>query len=168
MRYNLKGYLISNYGRVYSLISSQFVTVQESEGSYSTVHLQFRDSDGIPRQILFLVVHRLVISSHRHVTILNGIVIDHLDMNRQKKNHIDNLEIVTPSENSRRAGVARREWREKLQKLGNKDEEPEQSQLDLKKGIWKPINNQTERDRTIVRLPKYYQPCFEHMKKKQN
>lgn len=154
MRHNLKEYLISNYGKVYSLISNQFIAVQKSEGSYFTVHLNYRDPDGIPSQ-LYTSVHRLVICSHRHVVIPNGMVIDHWDMNRQN-NRVDNFDIVTPAENSRHAVVTLREWRKKLQKLDNKDEEPERRQLNMKKEIWKPINYQVERDETVLRVPEHY------------
>lgn len=154
MRHNLKEYLISNYGTVYSLISNQLIAVQKIEGPYSTVHLNYRGPDRILSQ-LYTSVHRLVIFSHRHIAIPDGMVIDHKDMNRQN-NRADNLEIVTRAENNQRAGVTYREWREKLQKLEDKDEEPERSQLNLKKEVWKPINYQVGRDETILRVPEHY------------
>ena len=100
-----KNYLVSNYGRVYSLKTERFLKLRKNSKGY----LRFEDSrqkDGIrDRKMIF--VHIAVVQAFgdckgkrfKHNSLLTDI--DHLDRDKQN-NSISNLELVTHLENVKR------------------------------------------------------------------
>ena len=102
--------LVSNYGRVYSLISEQFITPIKNNKGYSV----FRIQTNRKRKVFFLhitVVNLFGDKNGRRLPqgVINGtesmialdLNIDHI--NRDKTNNsVENLELVTHSENMKR------------------------------------------------------------------
>lgn len=100
-----KRYLISNYGRVFSLINFKFIKPELNNAGYSRFSLYEK---GKKRKHVF--VHLAVVElfgDYKGNTFANAtkdaecITVDHLDKDRTNCRQ-DNLEIVTHSENCKR------------------------------------------------------------------
>lgn len=120
--------LVSNYGRVYSLISEQFITPIKNMQGYQTFRIQ-TDNKRKTYYLHITVVNLFGDKNGRQLPkgVKNGTVsmldldlnIDHIDRNKQN-NSIENLELVTHSENMKRY------WNKKLEALKSDIEELEQ------------------------------------------
>lgn len=92
------GYIISNYGDVYSYKSNKFIYKTYNDG-YVKVYLNENKQK---------FVHRLVYSSFHNKELDKSKCIDHIDNNRAN-NNIENLREVTHSENSKNRNKKERE-----------------------------------------------------------
>ena len=120
--------LVSNYGRVYSLMTEKFVKPFKNRAGYSV----FRIYENKVRKGYYLHITVVNLFGDKYGKKLpncvkNGTVsmldldlnIDHIDRNKQN-NSIENLELVTHSENMKRY------WNKKLEALKSDIEELEQ------------------------------------------
>ena len=87
-------YLIDEQGNIYSNLKNRYLSINKKV--YATVSLV--NSHGLQRQFS---VHRLLYETYVG-EIPQGYQIDHIDGNKLN-NSLENLEAVTPKENSRRA-----------------------------------------------------------------
>lgn len=88
-----KGYYISNLGKVYSKRMKELKELKLKNSSHSRIKLRAYNK--------FESVHRLVWETFKGI-IPEGYVIDHIDCNRFN-NHLNNLQCITYSENTKRA-----------------------------------------------------------------
>lgn len=92
-------YLISNYGKVFSLKSNRLLKPTISNSGYLVVTLRTYDEIGVTTQI-----HRIEMLSFMYQPGCENLDIDHLDCNKFN-NDLCNLEWVTKAENTRRAAL---------------------------------------------------------------
>ena len=98
-----KKFLVSNYGRVYSVVSDKFLKILYNKAGYCRFEEYFPNKNGKRKRQLWFV----------HITVVNlfgdcygksqieGLEIDHVNGNKSD-NHVSNLELVTHSENCKR------------------------------------------------------------------
>ncbi|KAF1804836.1 hypothetical protein FB192DRAFT_1467897 [Mucor lusitanicus] len=123
-------YLVSNYGRVYGINSRTILSIYDGPGAYAHIILY---RNGISYDFS---AHRIVFSTFNDRPIGQGLVIDHVDSDRQN-NRIGNLEEVTRQENTRRSVEQRRLWRESLPTSELRELQAEQ-QAAIPGEIWQP------------------------------
>lgn len=85
-------YLISNYGRIYSLYSNTFIIPHENHSGYLQASLMTNTGR------VFRKVHRLVLLSFNYFAGCEELQVNHKDGNKSN-NCLWNLEWVTPKEN---------------------------------------------------------------------
>lgn len=91
-----KTYLIDEDGNIYDVKEKKFRKPVENKKGYYKVTFY------INKKLKGKFVHRLVAETFNPVEGMENLHIDHIDCNK-KNNNINNLEWVTPTENSRRA-----------------------------------------------------------------
>lgn len=98
-----KKFLVSNYGRVYSVVSDKFLKILYNKDGYCRFEEYFSNENG-KRKRQFWFVHITVVNlfgdcyGKRQV---EGLEIDHVNGDKSD-NRISNLELVTHSENCKR------------------------------------------------------------------
>ena len=93
----LPWYYISNYGRIYSLYTKNFLSQFVDERRYSKVTLRY---DKENKKDIFTSVHKIELMSFYPI-IENDIFIPHHKDNNPQNNYLGNLAWVTVSENTR-------------------------------------------------------------------
>lgn len=86
-------YSVSNYGRVINNQTNRLLRFETTKGGYQRISLSGKH----------YYVHRLVYCTFHNDYDLESYVIDHIDAKRDN-NRLDNLQKITPSENSLRKG----------------------------------------------------------------
>ena len=92
-------YAITADGRVWSYLNNKWLKLKISKG----YHLARLCKEG---KVYNFLVHRLVYETFKGI-IPKGLVVDHVDSNRLN-NNIGNLQLLTPSENSRKANLGKK------------------------------------------------------------
>lgn len=101
-------YAVTEDGRVWSYLSNKWLKLKISKG----YHLVRLCKEG---KVYNFLVHRLVYETFKGI-IPKGLVVDHIDSNRLN-NIIDNLQLLTPSENSRKANLGKKRSEEARRKM---------------------------------------------------
>lgn len=86
--YDVSGYYVSNYGRIYNNDTNLICAQSHYSNGYVRSKVHCRD----------ILVHRLVMSTFNPVNGMNDLEVNHIDGNKDN-NFIDNLEWVTHKEN---------------------------------------------------------------------
>lgn len=108
------GYMVSDEGQVYSMKSNRLLTASKHVGDYRVVSLKGNKKNHT------LLVHRLVYEAFVG-SIPKGMQVNHKDENKSN-NRLDNLELLTPKENSnygtrnQRIVESNRQWRKARRK----------------------------------------------------
>lgn len=100
-----KNYVINIYGDLYDLNRNCKIDINYRLDNYPTYRLKLKDTNGT---VIYPYVHRVLASVFlNHGTVLKrNEVVNHIDENKFNYN-INNLEIITDSENKHHAGILR-------------------------------------------------------------
>lgn len=101
-------YACTEDGRVWSYSTNKWLKLKVSKGYYAARLCK----EG---KVYYFLVHRLVYETFKGI-IPKGLVVDHIDSNRLN-NTLDNLQLLTPSENSRKARLGKKHTEEAKRKM---------------------------------------------------